>query len=328
MVKGLIIGKFYPLHLGHQYLIETALSQVDILTIIVTGKRGQIVKPETRAGWISKLYPKAKVKLIYHDIDDNDDEQWAKKSLEWAGWRPDLVFSSDDSGIHYSELMGSKLVMVDRQRKKFPISGTKVREKPLEYLDFLHPLVRAYFVRRISIVGAESSGTTTLARELAKKFKTSWVPEFGRYYWEGKMTSKYASWDHEEFEYIASSRLAFENELAKYSNKVVFCDTDALSTYIWEEFFCKSGTDAVLQYFKKSKYDLHLVTDVDIPFEDDGVRVAEKRRDLMHKQFVELLEGQKRKYIVVSGTLEERIATASAHVKQIVDNFKIEENIL
>lgn len=328
MTKGVIVGKFYPLHLGHQYLIETALSQVEQLTVIVVGKKGQIIAPEIRAEWIRSLYPKIKVLPVLHNLPAKHDEKWAKATVGWAGFKPDIFFTSEVGEENYCKIMGAKLVEVDVERKKFPISGTLVREKPLEYFNLLSPIVRAYFVRRISIVGAESTGSTTLASELAKKFKTSWVCEFGRYYWEGKMTSKYVNWDHSEFEYIARARQEMENELAGYANKVLFCDTDALSTYIWEEFFCKKGSEDVKQFFRESNYDMTFVTDVDIPFVNDGVRVAENRRKSMHKQFLKLLEAEHKKFMVISGPLDKRIDNASKIVDEIVKSYKIEEKIL
>src|SRR5579872_188436 len=106
MTRGVVVGKFYPFHLGHQYVIDTALSRVDALTVIVTGKYGQIINPSIRASWIKKIYPKVKVKLVYHDIADNDDEMWAKKTIEWVGFKPDMVFTSEHYGDHWAEQIG------------------------------------------------------------------------------------------------------------------------------------------------------------------------------------------------------------------------------
>jgi NadR type nicotinamide-nucleotide adenylyltransferase len=74
--------------------------------------------------------------------------------------------------------------MVDRARAAVPVSGTLIRSDPLAYLEFLEPCVRAYFVRRVVLIGAESTGKTTLAQQLAERFNTTWVPEYGRVHWE------------------------------------------------------------------------------------------------------------------------------------------------
>ena len=83
--------------------------------------------------------------------------------------------------------MSCRHVMVDRHRVRVPVSGTAVRSDPLRHLDLLEPCVRAYFVRRVVLVGAESTGKTTLAEMLASQWRTNWVPEFGRDYWERKV---------------------------------------------------------------------------------------------------------------------------------------------
>ena len=75
MKRGLVIGKFYPPHQGHQFLIESALSYVDELTIIVTGKHGQKIGAGLRGRWLSEMYTNAKVKVVFHNLADDDDEK-------------------------------------------------------------------------------------------------------------------------------------------------------------------------------------------------------------------------------------------------------------
>ncbi len=222
--------------------------------------------------------------------------------------------------------MGARHVAVDIPRRKFPISGTEIREKPHSYPQFLHPVVRAYFVKRICLLGAESSGTTTLTQLLAEKFKTSWVPEFGRYYTEGKQSSG-TKWQDDEFAFIAKTQNSFEDQLAKYSHKVLFCDTNSLVAYAWQEFFMGRGTKEVEKLFKKRKYSLYIVTDIDIPYVQDLVRTG-KRRVWLHKRLIKLLEESSQEYIVVSGDLKKRLTFAKNNIDEIIKNYKIEESIL
>ncbi|MBI3341949.1 AAA family ATPase [Candidatus Curtissbacteria bacterium] len=327
MKKGLVIGKFYPLHAGHQYLIETALSNSDQVAVIVTGKKDQIIPATIRAAWIREIYPQVEVKLVYHNIADDNDEAWAKNTIKWLGFKPDIVFTSENYGDHYSQLMGAKHVPVDIPRIKFPISGTKIREKPHFYSQFLHPIVRAYFVKRVCLIGAESTGTTTLAEALAKLYKTSWVPEFGRFYTEGKVTSKHYKWADREFTYIAQTQNGLEDELAKYASKVLFCDTNSLATYVWQELFLKRGTEEVKKLYTGRSYDLYIVTGIDVPFTRDNIRVKVKRV-WMHKRFIDILEKSGQRYIVATGDLKNRIAQSEKEIKKVLQDYKIEEKIL
>lgn len=148
MTKGLIIGKFYPPHKGHKYLIETALTQVDELTVIVCGKKDQTIPPKLRGEWLKKLHPKANV-LVIEDITteliENDPKSWAEATTRWIGHSLDFIFSSEDYGELYAELLGCKHVLVDKTRVKFPISASMIRSNPQEYLRYLDPVVQQYF---------------------------------------------------------------------------------------------------------------------------------------------------------------------------------------
>lgn len=328
MKRGVVIGKFYPLHAGHQYVIETALSKLDFLTIVVCGKRGQIVKGDVRGEWIRKIYPGVRVKVIYHNILDDDDEAWAKNTIKWIGYRPDLVFTSEYYGDHYAKLMGAVHIPVDIPRKKFPVSGTAIRNNPLSHLDYLHPVVRAYFVRRFCFVGAESVGKTTLAESLAKKFKTSWVPEYGRFYTEGRVNSKFSKWESREFEHIAKVQNSFEDELAGYANKILFCDTNSFATYVWEELLVGKGSGEVEALFRRMKYDFYIVCDLDVKFEQDSVRMAKSRRKWMHKRFLDLLDKYNFRYVVVSGDFKKRLNFCEGLAREVIEDFRVNEDIL
>lgn len=93
-------------------------------------------------------------------------------------------------------------ILVDRDREAVPISGTLVRSNPLGCWDFLEPPVRAWYAKRICLVGAESTGKTTLAQMLAERYQTVWVPEYGREYSERKLAEDgelIREWMHDTF---------------------------------------------------------------------------------------------------------------------------------
>ncbi len=305
---GLVVGKFYPPHKGHNFLINTALEQCFAVTVLVVDGPGQNIPAALRADWLRQIHPKANVKVINDIGKDDDSLAWANYTIEILGQAPEAVFTSEDYGDPYAKFMGCKHVMVDKLRKTFPVSGTKVRSNPLSYLDLLEPCVRSYFVKKICVVGAESTGTTTLARALAKKYNTVWVPEYGRIYSEGKITGD-SEWSSKEFVHIANMQCKIEDNLVTSANKFIFCDTDAFATSIWHERYMAGKNDEVENIAKGRNYDLYIVTNTDIPFEQDGTRDGEHIRQWMHDRFVEKLTEWNKKYIVVSGSLEQRIKT-------------------
>ncbi|MCG2693712.1 AAA family ATPase [Candidatus Parcubacteria bacterium] len=311
MTTGLVIGKFYPPHKGHRFLIETAKSRVQNLTVMVCDKKGQKISGQLRAKWLREMFPNVNVMVIPDFLPDNDSPAWAGYVSWLLGKSPDIVFTSEDYGENFAKYLGCRHILVDKERKQIPVSATKVRESPLERWDYLSPSVRAYFAKRVVILGAESTGTTTLAKALAEHYKTSWVPEFGRVYWEGKINAPDASlWQSEEFVFIAKAQNKMEDVLAKACNKILFCDTNSFATSLWHERYMGKNSPEVLAVCAGRKYDLYILTDIDIPFVQDGTRDGEKIREKMHYRFLEELKKRKKKFIVASGNRNERLNRA------------------
>lgn len=310
--RGLIIGKFYPPHRGHKYLIDRARSECKELTVILCYKKSETIPGMLRAQWLQKIHPDVRVLVIEdHKLDDNDSEGWAKFTLDILGYTPDAVFTSEAYGDPYARFMGTVHVLVDRDRTHVPISATMVRSNPIQYAEFLEPCVRAYFARRIAIVGAESTGTTTLSEDLAKHYRTVWVPEDGRMYSMGKVYGdEHAAWRTSEFVHIAEAQSVLEDILAESSNGIVICDTDAFATSIWHERYMGARSKEVEEIARRRKYDLYILTGDEIPFVQDGLRDGEHIRHVMHTRFIERLNEEGKNYIIVSGSREARLKAA------------------
>ncbi|MBI2064572.1 MAG: ATP-binding protein, partial [Candidatus Yanofskybacteria bacterium] len=177
------------------------------------------------------------------------------------------------------------------------------------------------FVKRICIVGAESTGTTTMAKALAKHYQTNWVPEYGRESSEAKMYRQDADkWQTNEFIEIAKEQCRREDLFARTANKVLICDTDAFATGIWHERYVGSRSKEVEAISKNRKYDLYLLTDIDIPFTQDGTRDGEHIREWMHNVFIERLTEENKKFEILSGNHEKRLAKAINLVDSIIQN--------
>jgi len=314
---GLVVGKFYPPHRGHKYLIDTATSQCEQVTVIICWKKEEAISGYLRAKWLQHIHPTARIMVLEDTkLSDDDSEGWAKLTVELLGFVPDAVFTSEHYGDPYAKFMGCVHVLVDRERVRIPISATMVRSDPQKYAHHLEPCVRAYFARRIAVVGAESTGTTTLSRALAAHYKTSWVPEYGRFYSEGKLTAdtEGAAWRSEEFVHIARMQSHMEDALAESSNGMVICDTDAFATGVWHERYMEARSPEVEAIAHARHYDLYILTGDEIPFIQDGVRDGEHIRHWMHEKFVERLQEAGKKYMVVRGSSKERLAQAIAAI--------------
>jgi NadR type nicotinamide-nucleotide adenylyltransferase len=318
--RGLIVGKFYPPHRGHKYLIDFASLRVEDLTVIVCQKPGESPGGGLRAEWLREIHPAARILLIDDVYDEQDSRVWAENSVLWLGGVPDVVFSSEDYGDRFAHFLGCEHIQVDKAREAVPISGTRVRSDPLGNWEYLEPPVRAWYAKRICLVGAESTGKTTLARMLAERYRTAWVPEYGREYSERKLAEEGGyDWRPEEFAIIARTQCERENEAARRADRILICDTDAFATSVWFRRYMGNRSpevDAIAAAHRRP--DLYLLTDVDTPFVQDGTRDGESIREWMHGVFLEELTAQSRPFRILTGTLQERYALAVNHIDDII----------
>jgi len=320
MTLGFIVGKFYPPHRGHKHLIESARRQVDQLIVMVAAHPAQTISGELRKAWLQEIHPDCDVRLVADELED-DSRQWADFTIRYLGRAPDVVFTSEDYGPVYAQLMGSRHVMIDRDRTAVPISGTTIREDPLHHWDMLEPCVRAYFVRRIVLIGAESTGKTTLAQQLAERFDTVWTSEYGREHWERKLAGRTLddpppSWSHDEFVEIAAEQQRRENLAARIANRVLICDTNAFATGTWHERYYQSRDERVDAIGAADCAHLYLLTAPDVPFVQDGYRDGEHIRQWMHDRFVEQLTSGKADWRLVKGSYDCRLEFAERTIRE------------
>ena len=301
-MNGVIIGKFYPPHKGHKFLIDTALEQVEKLTVIVCDHPSQSIPGETRAAWLRAIHPRVEVVITPDDLPD-EPVPWAQRTLDILQSRPDAVFTSELYGEGYAEAMSCRHVLVDLDRISVPICATEIRAAPLDNLEYLEPCVRAHFVKRVAIVGVESTGKSTLAHDLAKCFCTTWVEEYGREY----CLSKTGDWQTEDFVSIAKTQQQNESFAAGTANKVLFCDTNAFATSVWHRRYMGHYDEEVNGVASKDKVDLYLLTLPDFPFVQDGTRDGEHIRHEMHEWFLDRLKDQTAPIVVLCGNHEARM---------------------
>jgi len=313
---GMVLGKFLPPHTGHVHLIEFAQRCVERLTIVVGTLAREPIRGDLRAGWMRELFPRANV---VHLTDENPQdpsehpqfwEIW-KASLQRVVPRPiDCVFASEPYGARLAADHGARFVPVDPARSVVPISGTAVRADPVGHWAFLPPPVRAHYAKRICIVGAESTGKSTLAAALAAHYRTCLVPEYARTYLEALGRAPIAS----DLPVIAIGQCASEETLASRCDRILICDTDALVTTLWSEVLFGACDPRVLALVRP--YALTIVTGPEVPFEADPIRYLPAQRDGFHQRCLAELATRGRRFITVTGDRETRLRTAIAAIDQ------------
>lgn len=329
---GLVVGKFCPLTRGHQYLIDTAISQCDQLIIIsYTSQNFENCEPTERERWLKRLYPAAQVHVFKEDewVPQDDAPErihrqfCAQFLLQEHETTVQAVFTSETYGDGFAESLSQYFtaclktpikvdhVCVDAARTTVLISGTAIRSMPwavgeTAWDELISPIVRASFVPRIAILGGESSGKTTLCARLSNQFSMRWVPEFGRTFTEqigGTQNLVY-----EDLEYIGRTQIEHEIEVAKHVRlgDLLLCDTTPLTTMFYSVVMFNRSSSK-LQSYAERKYARVYLCDINIPHENDGTRFDEAFRERAHDWYVRELCVRGVDYKLLTGTVDERV---------------------
>jgi len=157
---------------------------------------------------------------------------------------------------------------------------------------------------RVAILGAESSGKSTLAAALAQRYQTVWVAEYLREFVELRQRVPRAD---EQF-HIASTQVAREELASGRAARFLFCDTTPLMTAMYSTVYFDGPDVALAALVASHRYDLTLVTAPDAPWEADGLqRESDAVRQRVHQLLLAELTVRQMPYHLVSGTLEQRL---------------------
>jgi HTH-type transcriptional repressor of NAD biosynthesis genes len=311
---ALVLGKFAPLHKGHMLVIETALAEAEETVVAVYETPGYEPPADVRAGWARELYPEAQVLVLSDPQPEGDTEAVSRAYAEhfrhhYTG-PITHVYTSEDYGPRFARYLGAEHVAVDPDRQRIPVSGTDIRADPFEHRRFLDPLVYRSLVIKVCFVGAESTGKTTLAAALAEHYETVWMPEYGRELFE----QKEGNLEFDDLYEIAKEHLRRENELAAQAKRFLFCDTNALATEFWSDFYFGRCDQRLVELVRKVEKDyVYVLCGDDISWFQDGWRETgggDFWRE--HQRVIRAdLEQRGLAYFEASGTLDERVQSVA-----------------
>ena len=237
----------------------------------------------------------------------------------------EAVYGSEAYVVDFADEIGAAPVMVDLERVVHRVSGTAVRADVAGHWSALHPVVRAGLTRRVVVLGAESTGTTTLAMSLAELLGVPWVAEYGRELSARKAAEAGSIWDvawrSADFMHVADQQERLEEATIRSwvadargstpgrFGPLVVCDTDVLATAVWHRRYCERPAPGLLDRARRRPPLLYvLTTPREVPFVQDGLRDGEHVRKEMTEWFREVLDCQPVPWIEVSGTPDERVA--------------------
>jgi nicotinamide riboside kinase len=171
---------------------------------------------------------------------------------------------------------------------------------------------------KIAMFGPESTGKTTLSKQLAEHFDTVWIPEFAREYLIEKLRKTGEVCTPEDMLPIAIGQTKLENEILNIANKFLFCDTNLLVTKVYSEAYYNFCDPILDKAAKKHKYDLFFLTDIDMAWEKDELRDSAENRDKFFNIFQNSLIDNNKPYIKLSGNKESRLQKAINIINDLV----------
>jgi HTH-type transcriptional regulator, transcriptional repressor of NAD biosynthesis genes len=297
-----------PLHNGHVALIEFAAAQCDELIVSMSFTPSDPIDSELRFSWIKEIFKdNSKIKPFrVEDTFDDESLPLPSRTQIWAGFIQktyppvDVVFSSEKYGDSFALSLGAKSIVFDLHRNHVPVSATKIREQPFRYWDFIPDVVKPYFVKKICFYGPESTGKSSMAIHMAHLYETAFVPEVAR---ELLITNDFSVADiirigHAHFERIQQN--------VQHANKFLMCDTDAITTQLYAQYYLGTVPQVLYELEKKVEYAHYFLFDIDVPWVEDGLRDLGHLRKEMFDLFEEALAARKLNYTVVRGDWDQR----------------------
>ena len=330
---GMYGGAFNPLHLGHVNDIIKASNVCKKLYLVlsVSNDKNEIDYRE-RLMWLKNITNHMDNVEIFPIFDNNKN----KENYDWLngvnqikthiGKPIDVVFAgSDYKGRNIWETLYPESKIHYFDRNIIPISSTEIRNKPFKYYEYLPHIVQRYYIKKVCIIGTESCGKTTLIKNLATYFNTTYVEEAGKYICidaggiDNMQKKHYFDilFKHKELE-----RIALEN-----ANKVLLIDTDSLITLFYYNLGF-NDTDIQNDYFKNiaesisklNNYDLYIFLEPDVNFVYDITRreVNDSVRNENNIKLKKLFDSVGIKYITINGNYDERYEKSKEKVLKLI----------
>jgi HTH-type transcriptional regulator, transcriptional repressor of NAD biosynthesis genes len=315
---GITIGKFYPFHIGHELMINFGAKMVDKLFVFVSGKETDTIPLSKRFNWICKFVKDNNLTnvMVIHHIDDspipvNIDENGTVLDPEFQQyWKEEFslyvpnathFISSDRYGKTMADLLGIEWLPVDPNREMIDISGTQIRNDPVTHFNYISDVAKPHFVRKIAIVGPESSGKSTMVEELAYFFGSQKVNEYGRTISEAKENNL----DKQDFLNIMNGQQVLIDIVSeKALSPFIFIDTEAYTTYLFSKIYLGEYIDEILEFGHKQEIDHYIVLSPDVEWIDDGSRILGEydKRKQFYEEIINILDKQNKSYDAVEDT--------------------------
>ena len=169
-------------------------------------------------------------------------------------------------------------------------------------------------VKKVCVIGPECTGKTDLSKFLSEHYNTPWVDEYARAYLN-KLGRPYQQHDLTK---IAHGQMRMEDEWLNDANKILICDTNLIVIKIWSEYKFGTCDKEILKGMAERKYDLYLLTNIDIPWQDDPQREHPQKREFFWNLYKKEVATTGVATVEISGSREVRRSTAIEAINKLI----------
>lgn len=314
---GLTLGKFLPLHQGHELLLTIAASRCETLTVLVGTTSDDRWSFSTRERWIRESLARrsdlraTEIRIVNDpDPDPNvakDASGTVTDETYWQTWLAqnaahfselDVVFTSDAYGAQIAQRANVEWCPVDPDRAVNPISGSQILSDPARHFARVAETARPDVGATVAVLGAESTGKSTLVETLVTSLRCGHAPEWGRIISEVK-----PELDVADFDAIVTIQAEMIRSAQCHSNGLCLTDTEAITTALFAPLYLGAEHEPSWDAARRQRFDLYLVLAPTVPWINDGTRILDHgERQSFHDRIVAALEALRYPFIVIDDT--------------------------
>lgn len=335
--RGLTLGRFLPLHEGHALLLRAAVAHSAVLTVLIGTTAEDPYSYEQRRQWIrALLQPELErfgTRLEIHpdpDIDPpfatvaKDEQGTVADERYWARWLEqnarhcqgvDHVFTSDAYGAELARRIGARWFPVDPEREAVPVAATDIRADVLDHFDLVCDVAKPEVGLTVAVLGAESTGKSTLVQTLARHYGTRYAPEWGRILSEAQPVLGY-----DDFTAIVTMQSHLIACAQRLGSGLCFTDTEAITTALFAPVYLDREHAYAWSQAREQHFALYLVLAPSVPWVDDGTRILDQaQRQRFHEEILAALERLAKPYLVIDAPdFPRRVAAAQRAVDRLL----------
>jgi HTH-type transcriptional repressor of NAD biosynthesis genes len=319
MTRAFVLMAAIPPTIGHLRLIQFAAALVDEVCVIVGTQPGEPY-PDERVDAVRRAtasLPGVRVEQLHKTLPQRPEDapdfwpMWRRLLREHGMRDGDTIVASETYGAKLAETSGGVFVPYDLERSITPVRATAVREDPIGLFVQILPEFQPVFRRRITVLGAESTGKTTLSKALAESLPGHWLPEWARPYLEQLPSPEITL---ERMHVIWRAQRALQSSAKALTDKpFIVQDTDLFATVgFWQAWDLTSVPQALIEDAFADRSDLYLITRSNIPFEPDPLRYGGEVRETTDAFWIDLAKRHRLNAVVIeAATPSDRLDEAT-----------------